>query len=152
MTGEGSEQAGAATRPASIIWYERLALAAVVASLASAAADRATLAKYYSQYPIFYPIEIACAFAVQLLWIWLIARKRRNWARWISLIGTAVAIPRAILEFDERVRHNAAAAIAQYVVFVILTVAVSLLLRRDARAWFARRPVAPDTGPPRASK
>jgi hypothetical protein len=146
MTGEGSEKVGAATRPASVVWYERLAGAAVAATLASAAADRATLVKYYSQYPIFYPIVIVCALAVQLLWIWLIARKRQNWARWISLVVIVLAIPRAILDFDERVRLSAAAAIAYYVAFVIWMVAVSLLFRRDARGWFAGQPFAPDAG------
>jgi hypothetical protein len=145
MTDEGSEKAVAATRPASVVWYERLAVAAFAATLVSGATERATLAKYYSQHPIFYPIAIVCVLAVQLLLIWLIARKRRNWARWISLVLTVLAIPRAILDFDERIRLNAAAAIAFYLAFVISTVAVSLLFRRDAREWFARQPFAQDS-------
>jgi hypothetical protein len=43
MMGEGSERVGAATRPASVVWYERLAVAAFAATLASAAANRIPL-------------------------------------------------------------------------------------------------------------
>ncbi|MER9329709.1 hypothetical protein [Mesorhizobium sp. M0488] len=135
-------------RPISIVWYERLAVAGVAAALASAAADGATLAKYYSQNPIFYPILIACVFAVQLLWIWLIARKRQNWARWISLVVMVLGIPAEILGFDERVRFNATSAIVSYAAFVIWLAAVLLLFRRDARGWFAGQRFAPDAGQP----
>ena len=148
MTGEGSERAGAAPRPASVVWYERLAGAAIAATAASAAADRVTLAKYYSQHPIFYPIFIACVFAVQVLWIWLIARKRRNWARWISLVVMVLGIPAEILGFDARFRFNAASAIASYTAFVIWLIAVLLLFRRDARGWFAGQRFAPDASQP----
>jgi glucan phosphoethanolaminetransferase (alkaline phosphatase superfamily) len=136
------------TRPISIVWYEWLAVAGVAAALASAAADRATLAKYYSQHPIFYPILIACVFAVQLLWIWLIARKRQNWARWISLVVMVLGIPFEILGFDERMRFNASSAIASYVAFVMWLIAVLLLFRRDARAWFAGQRLASEASRP----
>jgi hypothetical protein len=141
MTRNGSEKVGAATRPASVIWYERLAWAACAASLASAVAHRAVLMKYYSQYPIFYPIVLACVLAVNLLWIWLIARKRQNWARWISLVLMLLAIPLEILHFDERLRLSAAQAITYYAATISWMVAVSLLFRRDARRWFAGRPL-----------
>lgn len=52
MAVEASEKIGIASRPESVIWYERVAGAAVVAGLASAAANPASLAKYYNQYPI----------------------------------------------------------------------------------------------------
>jgi hypothetical protein len=116
MTGEGSQKVEASTRPASIVWYERLAWASLAVGLVSAAANPAALARYYNQYPTSYPIMIACVYAGQLLWIWLIARKRQNWARWISLIAVVIGIPPAILDIGERVEINAAAAIAFYVV------------------------------------
>jgi hypothetical protein len=147
MGNVSSEKVGTATRPVSVVWYERFAVAAVAATLASGAANRATLAKYYSQYPIGYPIEIACVLAVQLLWIWLIARRRQNWARWISLVWMVFCIPMEILHFNERIRLGAAAAITNYLAVILGMVAVSLLLRRDARRWFAGQPFASDAGP-----
>ena len=46
MGNVSSEKVGTATRPVSVVWYERFAVAAVAATLASGAANRATLAKY----------------------------------------------------------------------------------------------------------
>jgi hypothetical protein len=137
----------AATRPASIVWYERLAVAAIAVGLASAAANPAAIAKYYRLYSIGYVFLFVGYRAVELLWIWLIARKRQNWARWISLVVIILAIPGEILHFDERFRLNVAAAILNYLWFGMVIVAVALLFRSDARSWFAGRPLAPDPAP-----
>ena len=126
-------------RPESVVWYERLAWAAFAAGLASAAATPATLAKYYDRYPISYPIVITVVLAGQLLWIWLVARKRQNWARWISLIVVLLAIPNAIWDIEERFELNPVAAIFYYPAFAISIVSVMLLFRGDAREWFSRK-------------
>jgi multidrug transporter EmrE-like cation transporter len=102
------------TRPESVVWYERLAWAAFAVGLASAAASPATLAKYYDRYPIGYPIIMTVFLLGQLLWIWLVARKRQNWARWISLVLILLGIPNAIWDIGERFRLNPAATILYY--------------------------------------
>jgi hypothetical protein len=139
MMGEGSERMVATTRPISVVWYERLAWAALLIGLASAALDPANLAKYNERYPIIYPVMFVCSIAGQLLWIWLIARKRQNWARWISLVVILLGFPGFILDFDERFRLNAAVAIAFQIAAALLVFAVLLLFRRDARTWFGRQ-------------
>jgi hypothetical protein len=148
VTDKGTSKSDTGLRPASIIWYERLAWAGVALTAISAAADWAVLIKYYNQQPIFYPIMVVCVFAVQLLWISLVARKRQNWARWTSLVLVVLAIPGEILGFDERFRFNATMTIASCAAFAMWTVAVALLFRRDARGWFADRRLASDAGPP----
>jgi FtsH-binding integral membrane protein len=145
MIREGSEHASIASRPDSVVWYERLASASVATGLASAAADPATFAKYYNLYPIVYPIIFVCSIAGQLLWIWLIARKRQNWARWISLVAMIIGIPGVVLDIDQRLRHNSGAAIAFHLGYSLLVGAVALRFRRDAREWFARTHFASDT-------
>jgi hypothetical protein len=145
MTEVDSEKVGASTRPASIVWYERLSLAAIAISLASVAANPALIAVSYRLYSMGYVILLVGLYAVQLLWIWLIARKRQNWARWISLVFIIFGILGAILDFDVRFRLGAASAIVSYVGFGVLTVAVALLFRSDAGRWFAGQPLAPDS-------
>jgi hypothetical protein len=145
MVREGSDQAGIVSRPDSVVWYERLAWASVAVGLASAAADPATLAKYYNRYPIGYPIIFVCSIVGQLLWIWLIARKRQNWARWISLVAVIIGIPGVILDIDQRFRLNSGAAIAFHLGYLLLVGAVALLYRCDAREWFVRKHFASGT-------
>lgn len=77
--------------------------------------------------------------AGQLLWIWLIARKRQNWARWMSLIVILLGIPNAIWDIGERFRLNPVAIIFYYAAFAISIVSVMLLFRGDAREWFSRK-------------
>lgn len=139
MTSLNLEQVGGVTRPRSVVCYERLAWASFAVGLVSAAANPATLAKYYAKYPIQYPIIIVVALSAQLLWIWLVARKRQNWARWISLIVILLGIPKAIWDIGERFRFNPVAAIFYYASFVIMIVSVMLLFRSDAREWFSRK-------------
>jgi multidrug transporter EmrE-like cation transporter len=131
-------------RPTSIVWYEWLSWAAIAVSFVTAVADPAAVAKIYKQLPIGYPIMMVCGLAAQFLWIWLIAWRRKNWARWISLIVVIVGVLTAFRDFDERFRHNALAATAHYAGLVLLVVAVALLFRSDARGWFARQVVVPD--------
>lgn len=133
------------SRPDCVIWYECLAGAAVVTGLGSAVANPAGLAKYYNLHPISYPIVFVCSILGQALWIWLIARKRQTWARWISLVMVIIGIPSVIMDFDERFQLNAVAAIAFHIGYLLLMVAVAPLFRSDARDWFSRRRVAPDT-------
>ena len=145
MTSERSGQVVVATRPESVVWYERLAWAAFALGLASAAASPATLAKYYDRYPISYPIIIAVVLAGQLIWIWLVARKRQNWARWISLIAMLLAVPTTIWDIEERFRVNPVASIFYYAAFALSMVSVMLLFRDDAREWFSRKRFASGT-------
>lgn len=142
MTAGSSEEIGAASRPDSVIWYERLAAAALVTGLGSAAANPASLVKYYNLYPIGYPIMFLCSIVGQSLWIWLIARKRQNWARWISFVMVIIGIPSVIMDFDERFRLNAVAAVLFHIGYLWLVIAVVLLFRSDAREWFSRGRVA----------
>jgi hypothetical protein len=139
MGSEGLDRVGAAPRPKSVVWYERLAWTSFALGLASAAANPATLAKYYGRYPIGYPIIIAVVLVAQLIWIWLVARKRQNWTRWISLIAILVSMPTAIWEIEERFRINPVASSLYYLGYALLTVSVMLLFREDAREWFSRK-------------
>jgi multidrug transporter EmrE-like cation transporter len=139
MTSEGSEPENVATRPSSVIWYERLAWTALGLGLASTVANPAALAKYYHQIPTVYPIMFAASIAGQLLWIWLVARKRQNWARWISLFVILIGIPTTIWDSEQRFQINALAASFFHVAFAMSAVSVMLLFRADARAWFSQK-------------
>ena len=142
MTSEGSEQVDVVTRPRSVVWYERLAWTALVVGLATAAANHAEFAKYYHQYHGGNLILMVIVNAVQLLWIWLVARRRQNWARWISLLWLLLGIlGTADMTGDvgERFQLNPVATILHYVALAIWMVSVMLLFRGDAREWFSRK-------------
>ena len=125
--------------PASVVWFERIAYLSIILSAASLPLNAATLVKYSTKYPITYPITIVVVFAIQVFWIWLIARKRKNWARWITVVLEPPAIVSQVLEIDARFRLGVPAAIAYYAISALWAFAVVLLVIPDAGAWFHKR-------------
>jgi len=143
MTSEDLGQTRTGSRPESVVWYERLAWAAIAVGLASGAANPALLARNYHLYHTGFLLYGALSVTGQLLWIWLVARKRQNWARWISLFWILLSI----LGIESTIRDmerflNPVAAILFYAAFAISIVSVMLLFRSDAREWFSRKRVA----------
>ena len=133
------EQTGAVPRPESVILYERLAWAAIAVSLASAAA---TPPKPHDP-----DLRLGAAVvAGQLLWIWLIARRRQNWARWISLLVILLGIAGiavTVSDIERRFQVNAVATVLYCASFALSLASVALLFRSDARDWFSRKAIAP---------
>jgi len=143
MTIEGLKHADLVVRPRSVVWYERLAWVAVAAGLASSAANPALLARNYDRYANGFLILFAVSITVQIIWIWLVARKRKNWARWISLVFVLIDIPISFWENAEFLQLlNPISAIFYYTAHTLNLIAVILLFRRDAREWFSRKRLA----------
>jgi hypothetical protein len=67
MTIEGLKLADAVARPQSVVWYERLAWAAVAAGLASSAANPALLARNYDRYGNGFLALFVVSIAAQLI-------------------------------------------------------------------------------------
>jgi len=113
-----------------------LAWAAIAVGLASGAANPALLARNYHLYHTGFLLYGALSVTGQLLWIWLVARKRQNWARWISLFWILLSI----LGIESTIRDmerflNPVAAILFYAAFAISIVSVMLLFRSDASGF-----------------
>jgi hypothetical protein len=143
MTIEGLNHANAVTRPQSVVWYERLAWAAIAAGLASGITNPALLARNYERYANGFLIFSFVSIVAQLGWIWLVARKRQNWARWISLIVVLIGIPNAFWDNAERLQFlNPISAIFWYAGYAGHLISVMLLFRGDAREWFSRKRLA----------
>ncbi|HEV2677918.1 MAG TPA: hypothetical protein VGV37_25530 [Aliidongia sp.] len=79
------------------------------------------------------------AFAIQFLWIWLIARKRQNWARWVTLIVTIVAVIGLALRIGTLLQANPASTIVRLIVTALWVVELYLLFTGDAPPWFATK-------------
>jgi hypothetical protein len=137
MTTEILKPADAVARPLSVVWYERLAWAAMAMGSASSAANPAQLARNYDRYANGFLVLFVLSMAVQLTWIWLVARKRQNWARWISLIVVLIGIPFAFRgETAVFVRSlNTISAILWYAAYAMHLISVLLLFRGDEIPW-----------------
>jgi hypothetical protein len=68
--------------PFGVTNFERLMYASIVFSLLEAALYWQTLSEVFSNITAF---DLAWFYGLQCLFIWLVARKRKNWPRWILL-------------------------------------------------------------------
>jgi hypothetical protein len=126
--------------PKSVAWYERLSYAAIILTIASAPLNWGTIGKYWHKNPVAYPLVLATVFLVQACWIWLVARKRQNWARWTSLVVVILGLLQAVIDIEQRFRLDAVAAVAYYAIDLMIAGAVGLLFLPDANPWFRPRP------------
>jgi hypothetical protein len=127
--------------PKNVLRFERLGyLTVVFGSLASMFANWPAITKFSQQYPVVYPAVIALAWALQLFWIWIIARKRQNWARWLSVATIVVSILIEVMVFRTKYQVNPMAVLVNGLIYLMWIVEFSFLFRADAKIWFSVRP------------
>jgi hypothetical protein len=80
-------------------------------------------------------------FAVGVLFIWLVARRRKNWARWIWLVVFIISFPFALPELSRLLRSGPVVATLVCVQNFAQIVALYLIFTGNARQWFANDPV-----------
>jgi hypothetical protein len=68
--------------------------------------------------------------------IWLIARRRRNWARWLALISFLVGIPFSMNTYIDLFQSGALAGILDTAQDLLQLVALYLIFTGNARDWF----------------
>jgi len=100
--------------------------------------------KYDRMYPVVYPVGMVLVIAIQILWVWFVARKRKNWARWLTVVWSGIAVVYPLFHFQNELRMGVVVAIAFYAINLIFFAAAGLLLLPEAAAW-VRLPNATST-------
>jgi hypothetical protein len=130
--------------PKSIAWFERLAYLSLALSALSQILHWSLVQAAFGQNSYLYPASAAFTLAVQVMLIWLTARRRTNWARWmwivLSFTMAGFAVIGAIMGTDRGVDPGIAAALARYSMYAVAALSAVLLLTAEARAWFVTAP------------
>ena len=79
---------------------------------------------------------------VLLILIWLTARRRKNWARWLYAVSVAVPLP-TLLRLPDMLSANPAVAELSIVQGIVQIATVVMLFFPTARLWFAKPVVGP---------
>jgi hypothetical protein len=82
----------------------------------------------------------ASTFGIMLLFIWLIARRHANWARWVFLVISLAGLLAYIPVLGQMLRINPFSGILSMIQFLIQAVAFYLVFTGNAVAWFKRPP------------
>jgi hypothetical protein len=88
-------------------------------------------------------VTLVIVFGVMLLLIFLIARMRQNWARWVFTILFALGLPFTLMNIPATISADLAAGGLMLVQLVIQVVAVVMIFMPSSRPWFAKQPAAP---------
>jgi hypothetical protein len=81
-----------------------------------------------------------CVFAFWMLFIWLIARRRKNWARWIILVSFVAATPMSVPLIREWLRFEPVVGVLSLVQGLAQVIALVLVFTGNARDWFKTTP------------
>ena len=88
--------------------------------------------------------------AVQVLLIWLIARRRQNWARWLFLVLFLVGLRFYLPHVPELLASDLLSALLSLTQMALIAIAFALIFTGDARPWLrgnAKRGEAPPPAP-----
>ena len=104
-----------------------------------------TLVRIAGHEPIFVILIVAFTFAILLLFVWLIAYRASNVAKWIFIAFSAFGLLALLNPRANFLQNGAISAAISLTQFALTAISVLLLFRRDSRDWFAgRRAVDPD--------
>ena len=84
--------------------------------------------------------------SIFFFFIWLISRRRQNWARWLCAGLFVVGLPLWIFHFPSNFRNDPTVAILSAAVFAAQLIACCLLFTGDAPRWFKRAHADPAAG------
>ena len=104
------------------------------------AANWETIAHFFALYSGGYFLVIVASFAIQIFWIWMIARKRQSWARWPSVVVIAIVVLMTIFNAKTMFKTNPVAEIIKIAIYLLWIIEFSLLFTKEAKAWFVFPP------------
>lgn len=74
--------------------------------------------------------------ALFVLLIWLIARRRKNWARWVILIFFLLGLPMLVPDFLEMLDANPIVGLLSAIQVILQIAALCFLFTGNSRVWF----------------
>jgi peptidoglycan/LPS O-acetylase OafA/YrhL len=89
--------------------------------------------------PAFILLVQLFVFLIFVLFIWLIARRRKNWARWLFLILFLLGLPFYIPSLAAMIKNNPISGLLSVVQMLIQGAAIFLVFSGDAKEWFRKR-------------
>jgi uncharacterized membrane protein HdeD (DUF308 family) len=126
------------TLPSNVAWFERLMYSSlgigVIVSSSRWSRDLAAAGPLARAG--FLLFVQAFVIASMVLFIWLIARRHKNWARWFILIIGLLGVPFYFRVLGQTLRFSPVAGTLMLVQMLLQVIAVFLIFTGNARDWF----------------
>ena len=88
--------------------------------------------------PVFMLIVQGAGFGALVLLIWLIARRRKSWARWVYLVLFLIGLPLSIPILGVMLKSNPISAILSIIQVLSQGLALYLIFTGDSANWFKK--------------
>ena len=125
--------------PHSLRYYAYFALLAIGVGAAGIPADWSVLKKFYERWGWVYVAILVLGLLLEVFWVWLVACKRQNWARWITLALATASIPLLPNDAAERFRLNPLFASIYFASVGVNLISCFFLLFGDTPPWMHDR-------------
>lgn len=132
-----THDAALTARPRNVVWFERLMYLAVGIDVLSTMLQWDQFVAQIPAYPEAVALGAILAFATDVWLIWLVARRHKNWARWLMLFDFALGIP-FTLPWLTSLSVNTVLVCVEWMAQIV---AFLLIFTGDAREWFANQPI-----------
>jgi hypothetical protein len=123
--------------PSSVVWFERLMIAAVLVALASVVLTLQRQGNFGLVALAVMAFFIVVNFGLMLLLIWLIARRRIGWLRYLLAVLFAFGVYGALRTLPEELRTLPLDGALSLARLGLQGAALVLIFTGNARPWFA---------------
>lgn len=128
--------------PGNVLLFERLMYVSLLMGLVIFGIDGTRVAEKPEIQELggmkFLLMTLVGSLAVFVFFIWLIARKGKNWARYLFVGLFAIGLVGSYQSVQELLQNNGVAAVLSVSQIVIQAFCVYLLFTPDARPWFEK--------------
>jgi hypothetical protein len=129
------------TMPTNVRYSERLTYAAMAIIFINQMVNWDRTSGHFAEAPLAFTFLQIAFLCIQIFWVWLVVRRRTNWARWMTLAAQFAMMFVIGFSFGFlAIKGNPEGATLELAFLILSTLfyllAACLLFTRDATPWF----------------
>ena len=128
--------------PSNVARFEILFYTSVVLGVLTFLLDAKHVSQKAEASFLFIGIVLVLTFGLLVLLVWLSARRRKNWARWVVFIVFLLGLVPFLFSLPEMFTSSMLRGSVATVQMILQSVAIYLVFTGNAKPWFEKQPAA----------
>lgn len=135
--------------PSNVVWFERLMYVAILLGLVDIALTMQREAMAFPSAEAWIAVATGAVLVALYVWlIWLVARKRVGWVRYVLLVLFLLTLAAAFVDLPADLRTRSIDLAVNGLQCLAEAVALVLVFTGNARGWFAKAAAGPGVSAP----